>query len=487
VIHRTIRPGSLVPILSLVALGGCGRPGPVVPLPRAARIDTLVLRQHTSFLAHDLLQGRGTGDPGAAIAAQYLAAQCRGLGLSPLGDDFALPVPLEAAVVRRNETLLRIAQGADSTTFRPGEGFIVSGGLPGALAPFRGTPVYVGTAEEIRAAGDRLPDVRGRVAVTGGVLRADLASLLARRGATGLLSLTPDLETYGLYRASRGNTLLVLADSAVESSFHPTIPVLILAPPVSPVLARAVQGGGTVDVGLAFDRRPIEAWNVGCRVPGQDPRLADTLIVLTAHYDHLGVSTPDEQGDSIYNGFSDDAAGVAMLLSIAQAVRNQPSGGLRHGLALLFFTGEERGLLGSDYFVARPPVPLGRIRAVVNLDAGAPPARPWNWRIAGGEGTPLGALAVDVAASRGWAATRSAATANSDYFPFARKGIPAVFLIPGTGPYEGLTADSSDALRRRWDRYHQASDHYDDAFPFAGLRRYAEYALMLVEAIDRRF
>jgi Zn-dependent M28 family amino/carboxypeptidase len=95
-------------------------------------------------------------------------------------------------------------------------------------------------------------------------------------------------------------------------------------------------------------------------------------------------------------------------------------------------------------------------------------------------------LSVDVAASRGWAVTLSAATANSDYFPFARLGVPAVFPIPGPGAYEGLSADSSQALRGRWDRYHQASDEYHEAFPFEGLQRYAEFALMLVEAIDRR-
>jgi hypothetical protein len=63
-------------------------------------------------------------------------------------------------------------------------------------------------------------------------------------------------------------------------------------------------------------------------------------------------------------------------------------------------------------------------------------------------------------------------------------GVPAVFIGPGPAPYEGLSADSSQALRRRWDRYHLASDHYDDAFPFRGLQRYAEYALRIAEAVD---
>jgi Zn-dependent M28 family amino/carboxypeptidase len=267
----------------------------------------------------------------------------------------------------------------------------------------------------------------------------------------------------------------------VPSSFYGTLPSVIAGPAVAEMLG---QAGGLVELAVAFDRHPVPAANVACLLPGADARRADTAIVFTAHFDHLGVSVPDEAGDSIYNGFSDDAVGVAMLLAIADAVRNRPEGALAHGALFLFFTGEERGLLGSDYFVARPPFPLGRMRALINLDAGAPPAPPWTWRLAGGEDNPLGDLARDVASAHGWSATVSPATANSDYFPFARMGVPAVFIVPGPGPYQGLSTDSSQALRRRWDRYHRPGDHYDDAFSFSGLQRYAEYALRLGEAVD---
>jgi Zn-dependent M28 family amino/carboxypeptidase len=205
--------------------------------------------------------------------------------------------------------------------------------------------------------------------------------------------------------------------------------------------------------------------------------------VYTAHYDHLGVGIPDSRGDSIYNGFSDNAAGVAMLLSIAQAFGargNQPL----HSVLFLFFTGEEQGLLGSDYYVARPLWPLGRTKGVINLDAGAPPGRPWSWRIAGGDRQALGSLAQDVAADHGWSATTSPATPNSDYFPFARLGVQAVFIVPGSGPYQGLTADSSLALRRRWDHYHDPADEWAADFPFAGLGRYAEFAYYIGRMLD---
>jgi len=65
-------------------------------------------------------------------------------------------------------------------------------------------------------------------------------------------------------------------------------------------------------------------------------------------------------------------------------------------------------------------------------------------------------------------------------------GVPAMFIIPGSAPYQGLSADSSQALRKRWDRYHQAGDAYYEDFPFSGLRRYAEFALMIAEALGGR-
>ena len=174
------------------------------------------------------------------------------------------------------------------------------------------------------------------------------------------------------------------------------------------------------------------------------------------------------------------------MVSRADAVRVVPASASdrRRGLRP---TGEERGLLGSDHYVADPLWPLDRTLAVVNLDAGAPPAMPVSWRLAGVDSSGLGAAAIRVARDRGWEVATSPPRANSDYFPFHRAGIPAVFVIPGPAPYEGLTADSSAALRSRWDRYHQASDHWYPRFPFEGLRRYAEFALLILGEVDAMF
>jgi len=464
--------------LALLAAVACTPRPARPPAPQASVIDTLSMRAHAFFLAHDLLLGRGTGTAGADVAALYIESQCRARGLLPVGGAYAHPVPLDRLEPRLADTRLRVG----TREFPVGEAFLLTGGTPTTLAGFAGPAVPVGAADDVRRNPGALPALDGAVAVVRGVVRADVAGLLAERGATGIVQVVEDPETFALYRASRGRALTVLRED-VPSSFYGALPSVI----AGPAAAEALRGAGDrVELAAGFDRRPLSAANVACLLPGADPVRGDTAIVLTAHLDHLGVSLPDADGDSVYNGFSDDAVGVAMLLAIADAARARPAGRLGRGLLLLFFTGEERGLLGSDYFVARPPFPLDRMRALINLDAGAPPGPPWSWRLAGGADNPLGDLARDVASAHGWSATVSPATPNSDYFPFTRHGVPAVFVIPGPAPYQGLSADSSQALRRRWDRYHQPGDHYDDAFPFRGVQRYAEYAFRIVEAVDAR-
>lgn len=104
----------------------------------------------------------------------------------------------------------------------------------------------------------------------------------------------------------------------------------------------------------------------------------DRAFIVSAHYDHLGVGVPNAEGNSFYNGFSDNAGGVALALGIGEAPARE--GRLRHSLILFFSAGEEQVLLGSDYFVTHPLWPLNRIDGGVHLDAtprlGLLPVRP---------------------------------------------------------------------------------------------------------------
>ena len=471
-----------------VAQQAPGRPRPA----GAAAIDSLALRAHTYFLTHDLLEGRGTGRRGNDLAALYLATAAQALGLRGAGHDgsYFQTVPLTEAEIDTEATRLSLSVDSlpsASREFSTPRDFVPNVGTLATLIPFAGPLAYVGTARDVLAKPGDLPDLTGRVVLVRGPFGADMAAAdtLRARGATGVIQLTPDSGTYALYVRSRGPSRLFIADSVhAVSSFIPRIPDVIASPALSLALAPepppqgssadrpSLLPGRSVTVRIGLHPRPLVSRNVAAILPGAESALRGEFVAYTAHLDHLGISTPDQRGDSIYNGFSDNAAGCAMLLAIAKAMAAGP----RPARSVLFLwpTGEERGLLGSDFFAARPLVPVARIVAEINLDAGAPPAPADHWQVAGGDRSPLGLLAVAVARRAGWDAKLAPASPNSDYFPLLRLGVPAVFLVP-SAPFEGLSAEASQALGRRWDHYHQPGDEWAADFPFSGLVRYAEY------------
>ncbi|MGD2136291.1 MAG: M28 family peptidase [Gemmatimonadales bacterium] len=457
----------------------------------APAIDTLAIKAHTHFLAHDQLRGRGTGSEGALTAALYIASVCRALGLEPVGEDFHLPLPLEAARVGVG-TRLEAWSGSERFRFPYPRAVLPNVGSASTLVGFQGQAVFVGAEETIGRGGLVGLDLRGAVAVTWGPVGAAAVDSLRARGATAVVHLVGTPESFALYARTRGLDRYYHRDTTVQSSFLPRLPSVLAGPAVARLLLADIVHGDSLpnsqplrwqlSAHLDLARRPVNEANVAClaRASGL---AADTAVVFTAHYDHLGVSAPDEAGDSIYNGFSDNAAAVGMLLAIAS--RSTAASLPRYSRIFLFLSGEERGLLGSDYFVAHPAWPLERIRAVINLDAGAPPAAPVRWRLAGVDSTGLGAVAIAAAGARGWTVSTSPARANSDHYPFIREGVPGVFIIPGPLPYEGMTTEASQSLKDRWDRYHQAGDAWAEDFPFGGLERYAAFALAIATALDR--
>ena len=490
--------------LALAVVVAAPMPATLAAQTARGAIDSMRLRAHTWFLSHDLLEGRGTGHRGADIAALYIATEAERIGLAGAGPDGSpyQSVPLvEAAIDLGGSSVTLRVPGRDSASthlflFYYPRAFIPNVGTARTLKSFSGDLVYVGAARDLLVHPERLPDLRGKVAVMRGVFGPDAAAAdtLVARGTVGVVQLLGDAELYGLYVQSRGPSRMYLAEEAhAVSSFTPEIPAVIAGPAL---VQRLIEGTGVVaeperarilpgrhlDYTLAVRARAVPARNVAAILPGADPAQRDSFVAFTAHYDHLGISTPDERGDSIYNGFSDNAAGTAMLLAIAEAMargRRPPRPAL-----FLWLTGEEAGLLGSDYFAAHPLVPAGGIVGAINLDAGAPPAPVVSWHIAGGDRSGLGQIALDVARRAGWAAETRPASPNADYFPLLRAGVPAIFLVPAPGPYEGMTTDASGALFRLWDHYHQASDQWAPDFPFTGLVRYADYAYRIGLALE---
>lgn len=510
--HRPVVAGLLL------ILASChGPPGASVssapPARALAPTDTILMRRIALGLSADAMAGRKTGTPGADSAARLLADECRSIGFEPIGTNWEQRVPLLESTIDTAGTRMRVIGPGVDTVFHHHDEFIVDLATRATLHGFAGELAYVGRAHDILFRRSDLPPLEGKVALMRGEFGYNVAAAdtLAGRGAVGVIEVVDDARRYRLFRQTRGLARLSVDDSGVGSSVIPSLPAILTGPRTTVTLYEGLTGvthGSWNDAylnGLAAGLPPpqvIPGWsvqvtltsrevkrtsaNIACLLPGRGAA-ADSALVVTAHYDHLGVGTPDQQGDSVYNGFVDNATGVAMALAVGQWFSHERAvgRGLRHTLILLFPTGEEQGLLGADFFVAHPSWPLARITALFNFDANAPPGPPMSWRIAGvEEGSLVQEVAME-AARRGWVTSIAPAAPGSDYYPFLQRGVPAVFFVPSDGTYEGMSLTLSDSLRTGlWSRYHQPGDEYTPAFGFSGLQRYADFVRDLLLRAD---
>jgi Zn-dependent M28 family amino/carboxypeptidase len=205
--------------------------------------------------------------------------------------------------------------------------------------------------------------------------------------------------------------------------------------------ALGLRGGA--EGGAFIQRYPLRggrtmAPNVVAVFPGADPALRNEYVVLSAHMDHVGVGRPVD-GDSIYNGADDDASGTSALLEVAQAFASMEQRPAR-SILFLAVSGEEKGLLGSEYFSDNPTVPLASIVANVNMDMIGRNERD-TVVVIGKNYSSLGAVVERVSAENprlvGLAAgddrwPREGFFFRSDQFNFARKEIPVLFFFAGT-------------------------------------------------------
>jgi hypothetical protein len=314
------------------------------------RISAQSLQGHVSFLASDLLEGRDTPSRGLDIAAEYIAAQFRRAGLKPAGDDgyyqtahfVSSQQPLDGAelVVQAEETNLRIAKN---------ELRLLSTGKADVSDA---TPVKI-------KLDDVNPElVEGKVIVVVTQRRDAMDALAKLKPAAALLA----YSTPGRARQAGSR----LQDLEQRLAF----PVIRVHNPKFYKLAEAAKPGVMhVKVSLRLPP-PIETLvnlrNVAGLLPGSDPDLAGTYILLSAHYDHLG-KKPDGEGDFIYNGANDNASGVASVIEIASALSGAKPGPRRSILFVAYF-GEEKGLLGSRYYGRHPLFPLNKTVADLNLE-----------------------------------------------------------------------------------------------------------------------
>ena len=204
-----------------------------------------------------------------------------------------------------------------------------------------------------------------------------------------------------------------------------------------------------------------ESNNVAAVLPGTD--LKDQYVVCTAHWDHFGIGTPVD-GDSIYNGASDNASGVAALMWLARKYQQLPIRP-RRSIVFVAVTSEECGLLGSQYYCEHPLFPLSKTAANLNFDGSAPAERTHDVSLRAAGKTDTDALVVAMAAAQGRRVnviTEDPAGGyfRSDQFNFVKKGVPAVLAGGGRDYVDKARHEAKPKVYR----YHQPNDEYDESW-----------------------
>jgi len=223
--------------------------------------------------------------------------------------------------------------------------------------------------------------------------------------------------------------------------------------------------------------------NVAGLLPGSDPKLAQEVVVFTAHHDHFGIGAPDASGDRIYHGAVDNASGCAQLLAIARTLSSLPERP-RRSVLILFVAGEERGLLGSGYFAAHPTFPAGRIAADINLDGGNIFGRTRDVTLVSAGKSSLDAIAEAVAGKQGRQLKPDQFPDRgyyyrSDQFSFAKIGVPALYFDAGTD-FIGRPSEWGRQKLEEWElkQYHQPGDKLDASWNFDGMIEDAQLAML---------
>jgi Zn-dependent M28 family amino/carboxypeptidase len=229
--------------------------------------------------------------------------------------------------------------------------------------------------------------------------------------------------------------------------------------------------------------RPFESNNVVAILPGSDAKLKSEAVLYTAHYDHLGIR-PDMPGDNIYNGADDNATGCGILLELARAFGQ---GAEKPHRSILFaaVTGEEQGLLGSEYLGKHPPIPAAHITLDLNYDDLPPLGSPEEVEVSGAERTTfyrtVEATAKDFRlAIRPDAHPEAGHYYRSDHFSLARVGIPSFSVNEGLkykGHDEAWGLQQDEEYNQK--HYHQPSDEYRPDMDFTGDGTMARFGFML--------
>ncbi len=500
-------------------------------LPPAAQramnsIDSKKIRATVKYLSDDALEGRGTGQKGGDLAADWIAAQFKSYGLLPAGDHgtYFQNVAFYGVTTDPSQTHVAfVSKSGTEVALKFADDFVATDQTHSEKSQIDAPIVYVGYG--INAPEYNWDDYKG-VDVKGKALLmlvneppSDDPNFFKGRALTYY-----GRWTYKYEEAARRGAVAVILVHKTEMASYPwevvrnswggessllrdeRDPKLKSAGWIQLEVARKLAKAAGMDLEQMLNDanqrsfKPVElgvrlketivtkvrrfaSRNVVGKVAGSDPQLRNQAVIYTAHYDHLGIH-PNEPGDNIYNGAADNATGCGILLEMARAYAGAAQKPPR---SILFaaVTAEEQGLLGSKYLGEHPPVPARDISLDLNYDDVEPFGDPQQLVVSGAERTTLEPLVEKVALSFKLAIQpddhpEAGHYYRSDHFSMARVGVPAFSvnqgpLFAGHDLAWGEEKESDYVAHR----YHQPSDEYRPDMDFTGNAKMARFGFVL--------
>ncbi len=538
--YKTLSIALLISLTSGLLFAQAGSPAgpptkmPPVPkvasLPPAAEqamanIDPERIRAQVKFLASDLLEGRGTGQRGGDIAAEYIATQFELYGLKPAGDNgtYLQKVPMVGISTENGSTYSLIPAKDDAISLRNREDIVAMDETGESSTDVDAPIVWMGygiDAPEFNWNDYKDADVKGKVLLmmvneppsddakffNGPALTyygrwTYKYEQAARMGAVGVILIhKTDMASYGwevVRNSWSGERSYLRNDPAPKLKIASWIQLDVArklaqdcGKNLDEMMAAAAKPGfkaeplpAKLKAHIVSKVRPFDSNNVVAMVPGSDPGLKDQAVMYSAHYDHLGI-VPGMPGDNIYNGAQDNATGVGILLEIARVyseARQLP----KRSTYFVSVTAEEQGLRGSEYFGKHPPLAAKEISLDLNFDDVPPLGVPEDVNVSGAERTTFYPTVESTAKAFGLTIVpdsnpNAGHYYRSDHFSFARVGVPSFSV--GTGDlYQGH--DRQWGLQKARDfvakDYHHPSDEYHPDMDFRSDADIARFAVAL--------
>lgn len=493
-------------------------------MPDASSFSAERMKADVTFLSDDLLRGRDTGSEGHRIAANYVAAQFEQLGLKPYGGNgsYFQEVPMRTASLNVEASKLSVTINGETQELTIGDDFMMYGnvlsekGMVSAPVVFAGYGIHAPNLDHDDLAG---LDLEGKIVLTvsgapksfhteirahHGSSRTKSKELL-KRGALGYLAVLSNVDekrrpfkNYKRYLGRKSFGWLPPENETDKPKFeasatlsHDVAAQLFqtAGKSLSDVLSATEAGetgGFALDATVTMERQSnhsetFDTPNVIAVLEGSDPVLKNEYIVLSAHLDHIGVSENAKGDDKINNGAMDNATGIATMLEVARAYVNN---GIkpRRSILLAAVTGEERGLLGAEYFAHYPTVAKGAMVANVNLDMPVL-VKDFSHLVAfGADRSTIGPITAEAVGRIGVQMApdplpQEGLFTRSDHYRFVQQGVPAVFLATDFGD-QGKTL-----IEFLSTKYHTPQDEVDQPIDFDAGAKFAYVNWLILSAI----